>query len=92
MLFSQIQSHNNQTRFFSGINTFWTILNNRPVIDNIKKLNKRNKANSITCFDFSTLYTNIPHNKLIKVLNELIDFCFNPIQAGGFEGGGMLSP
>ena len=37
---------------------------------------------SVASFDFSTLYTNIPHNKLLKVLNELVDFCF---KGGGKE-------
>ena len=27
-------------------------------------------------FDF-TLYTKLPHNKLLMVLNSLIDFCFD---------------
>ena len=27
-------------------------------------------------FDFSTLYTKIPHEKLLEVMNELVDFCF----------------
>ena len=30
----------------------------------------------MSTFDFSTLYTKIPHDKLINVLNELTDFCF----------------
>ena len=42
----------------------------------MKKLNDRNKASSVSCFDFSTLYTKIPHSKLVKVLHELVDFCF----------------
>ena len=45
-----------------------------PVIKSIDKLNKRNKAISISTFDFSTLYTKIPHDKLSHVLKELIDF------------------
>ena len=76
LMFSQLQSYNDQTRFFTGINSFWTILNNKPVIQNINMLNKRAKASSISCFDFSTLYTKIPHSRLLKVMNELIDFCF----------------
>ena len=31
----------------------------------------------MTTFDFSTLYTKIPHDKLSYVLNTLIDFCFD---------------
>ena len=40
-------------------------------------LNKRRKATSVSTFDFSTLYTKLPHNKLLMVLNNLIDFCFD---------------
>ena len=76
LIFKQLQSYNDESRFFSGINSFWTILNNKPVIQNINIMNKRTKASSISCFDFSTLYTKIPHNKLLKVMNELVDFCF----------------
>ena len=31
---------------------------------------------SMATFDFSTLYTKIPHEKLLEVMNELVDFCF----------------
>ena len=31
----------------------------------------------VPTFDFSTLYTKLPHNKLLMVLNSLIDFCFD---------------
>ena len=61
---------------FSGVKSFWVIQNNEPVIRSVKKLNARGSARSISTFDFSTLYTKIPHNKLIFVLNNLIDFCF----------------
>ena len=40
-------------------------------------LNKRRKPTSISTFDFSTLYTKFPHNKLLMVINSLIDFCFD---------------
>ena len=76
LLFNQIHSYNDESRYYSGVNSFWTILNNKPVINSINNLNKRSKASSISCFDFSTLYTNIPHDKLIKVMRELIEFCF----------------
>ena len=61
---------------FSGVKSFLTVLNNEPVIDAIKNLHGHNKAKSIMCFDFSTFYKNIPHDKLIRVLSEHIDFCF----------------
>ena len=40
-------------------------------------LNKRRKATSVSTFDFATLYNKLPHNKLLIVLNRLIDFCFD---------------
>ena len=40
-------------------------------------LNKRMKATSVSNFDFSILYTKLPHNKLLMAVNSLIDFCFN---------------
>ena len=52
------------------------IQNNQKVIESIKKVNKRKSAKTITTFDFSTLYTKIPHDKLVGVLEELEDFCF----------------
>ena len=72
----QIQNYNLKSHFFSGVKTFWVVQDKQPIIDAIHKINKRRNAKSITTYDFSTLYTNIPHNKLIDVMNELTDFCF----------------
>ena len=77
LFYKQIENYENKCRFFTGVNTFWVIQNNSPIIDAMKKLNTRNKARSITTFDFSTLYTKLPHDKLLDVLHKLIDFCFN---------------
>ena len=51
--------------------------NNKTITDAINKLNERNKANYISTFDFTTLYTKLPHNKLLIVLHHLIEFCFD---------------
>ena len=40
-------------------------------------INTRHKAREISTFDFSTLYTNLPHQDLIRVLNLIIDFSFD---------------
>ena len=44
-------------------------LNNKAVIIKIKNVDKRSKEESIATFNFSTLYTTIPHGKLMKVLH-----------------------
>ena len=46
------------------------------MIERIDKINKRNKAKSISTFDFATLYTKIPHELLIEALNDIVDFAF----------------
>ena len=40
-------------------------------------LNKRRKETSVSTFDFSILYTKLLDNKLLMILNSLIDFCFD---------------
>ena len=52
----QINNYNNKWNFYGGTNTFWVVQYNKPVLDTINKLKKRNKAKSISSFDFSTLY------------------------------------
>ena len=47
-----------------------------PVIENINIMNRKKKAKSIATYDLSTLYTTLPHDKLIKRLCNVIDFVF----------------
>lgn len=44
-------------------NTFREVRNKKPVIDAMSNLNKLKKANSISNFDLSILYTKFPHNE-----------------------------
>ena len=76
LFYKQIETYNTKSQFYNSIKTFWVIQNNENVIKSIEKLNCRNSAKSIKTFDFSTLYTKIPHHKLLDVLSELTDFCF----------------
>ena len=72
-------NYNKQSHFFSGINFFRNILNDVRVINSISNLNKHNKSSSIPCFDFTGLSTKISHEKLIEVVNEISDFCFEKV-------------
>ena len=76
LFFRQIQTYNDKCRFFTGVNTFWVVQNNKPVINAMNWLNKRRKATSVSTFDFSTMYTKFAYNKLLIVLKSLIDLCF----------------
>ena len=60
--------------FYSGIKHFWVVDNNSDVV---AALDKISKAISISTFDFLTLYTKIPYDKLFDVLNLLVDIVFN---------------
>ena len=62
---------------FTDVNTFWVVQNNKAVTDAMNGLNKRRKSTSVSNFDFFTLYTKLPHNKLLMILNSLIDSCFD---------------
>ena len=72
--FRQMQAYNEKCRFFTGVNTSWVVQNNKPVIDTMNGINKQRKATFVLTFDFYTLYTKLPHNKLLIVLSSLIDF------------------
>ena len=76
LLFRQIEKYNQKSYFYSGVKSFWVVQNNEAILNSVSKLNKKRRARCVSTFDFSTLYTNIPHDKLIDVLNQLIDFCF----------------
>ena len=76
MHFKQTQTYNDKCRFFTAVNTFSVVQNNKPVIDAINGLNKRRKTTSVSTFDFPT-YTELPNNKILMVLNSFVDFSFD---------------
>ena len=76
LCFKQVDSYHRKTNYFTGTKTFWVIQNNSPPLESIKKINKRKRAQQISTFDFSTLYTKIPHDKLLEVLHSVVDFVF----------------
>ena len=66
-----------KTYHFIGVKTFWVIQNNSFPLECINKINKRKNAKQISTFHFSTLYTKIPHDKLLDILYEVgkvVDF------------------
>ena len=77
LFYRQLEQYHQKVAFFTGVKSFWCVQNSEPIKRSISKINSRNKASSVTTYDFSTLYTKIPHDKLNDVLNKLIDFCFD---------------
>ena len=72
----QIDTYYAKAHFYSGIKSYWIINNRDPVLRAVNKSHARRSAKCVTSFDFSTLYTKIPHDKLIEVLNKITDFVF----------------
>ena len=56
--------------------TFWAMQNNPLPLECINKINKRKNAKQIRTFDFFTLYTKTPHDKLLDILFKVADVLF----------------
>ena len=76
-IFEQIKQFHEKSYFYKNYNRFWVIQNSFPIIDKLNQINKKKTAKDISTFDFSTLYTKLPHDDLLKVLHEIIDFVFD---------------
>ena len=59
----------------SGINQMWILKNSKELLDNLQS-NSLTSIHKIKTYDFSTLYTTIPHTKLKARLSELIKNAF----------------
>ena len=60
----------------SGINHMWILKNSKDLLDNLKS-RSFSQESSIKTFDFSTLYTTLPHDKLKNPLKETIHKAFS---------------
>lgn len=76
LIHRQTENFHRFSKFDANYNKFWVVQNVDPVLATLKKINGKKSAKRISCFDFSTLYTNIPHDKLLEKLNNLVDFAF----------------
>ena len=65
-----VQFYCNKTYENSGINLFWSIKNSTEVLDKLEI--NRFLASSISTYDFSTLYTTLPHAMIKDKLSKLI--------------------
>ena len=58
----------------SGKNIFWPIKNSGEVLSKLKDIGYQ--ATSLSTYDFSTLYTTLPHNLIKEKLLDLIEQTF----------------
>ena len=59
-----------------GINHMWILKNSKDLLDNLKS-RSFSQVSSIKTFNFSTLYTTLPHDKLKTDLKETIHKYFS---------------
>ena len=77
LFLSLMTSYYNKVDYMSGTKHLWIAQNNNDLIEFMERTNEKGKAKSIATYDFSSLYTHIPHDKLIFALNEIVDFAFD---------------
>ena len=58
--------------FNSNVNSFWVINNSIEVLQMLSSINGGGRVECFDSYDFSTLYTSIPHQLLKDSLRELI--------------------
>ena len=76
MIFNTVESFYNQSFCHSSCEKFCVVQNVFPITTKLNKINFKKKAESISAFEFSILYTTIPDKLLLKVLSEVINFVF----------------
>ena len=76
LLQKQVETYHNKAHFYSGVKTNWIVHNRDSVLTAVDKSVQRKSAKCLASFDFSTLYTKIPHDKLIYVLTKIVEFTF----------------
>ena len=74
LIYSQTKNFHKITKFFSNCDKFWALLNSDPITDSLNKINKKKCEKSIATYDFSTLYTELSHTKLVDKLSSVTDF------------------
>ena len=63
----------------SDIQGYWLIKNSNEVSEVVSEVNQRGQVSSIKTYDFSTIYTNIPHKKLKQRIPRLVKESFESI-------------
>ena len=61
---------------YSGYNRMWILDNSMQLKEHLSSINEQSRATSVSTWDFSTLYTTIPHDKLKSKIKELLQFVF----------------
>ena len=77
VIFKMKRGYYRKAGVFSGLKQFWPIDSHDEIVQTLDRLSSKQKATSISTYDFSTLYTKIPHAGLCEVLGNTIQGIFN---------------
>ena len=70
-----VKKYNETAVSNSNVNYFWSIKNSSEVIE---KLRLRNfQGSQVSSFDYSTLFTSLPHDLIKANVLSLVKWCFN---------------
>jgi hypothetical protein len=72
---TRLQSYCDTNYSRDGVYQMWFLKNSSDLLEYMQ-YRSLSSCNSIKTFDFSTLYTTIPHSKLKDKLRELVQLCF----------------
>ena len=76
--------YNNTKTSRNGVNSMWIVKNSTSLLSSLDQLDVRT-ATSVQTYDFSTLYTSIPHNLLRSRFTALIHNSFNKRRNGSTD-------
>ena len=61
---------------FNNTSGYWIAKNKDAATSNLNYLNNARSGKSIYSFDFKKLYTNLPHDKVLEKISDLLKRCF----------------
>ena len=76
LVMKTLKRYYEKVEFYTGINRYWIVGNSDIPIRHMEKLNLSKKGRNVECFDFSTLYTKIPHEELKQILKMIVAKAF----------------
>ena len=60
----------------NGVNNMWILKNSTSLLSSLDQLDVRTAATSVQTFDFSTLYTSVPHDLSKSTISNLVHNAF----------------
>ena len=73
IIFNNFKRYNKFVFERTGVKQFWIIENSLDFLENVKEL----RTDFMVSYDFSTLYTNLPHVEIKKAFKKLFNLVFS---------------